>query len=84
MLNSSEGEKFQKILEIIDNGETQLPDFQRGWVWEDRRSHIVRNSFRFASCLQLTRNFGMEQITKTSSGHGIGAGCFVEGRYRDE
>lgn len=25
------------ILRDIDNGTTQLPDFQRGWVWEDNR-----------------------------------------------
>ncbi len=26
-----------KILEDIGNGKTQLPDFQRGWVWDDDR-----------------------------------------------
>lgn len=25
------------ILKSIDEGRTQLPDFQRGWVWEDNR-----------------------------------------------
>lgn len=25
------------ILKSIDEGKTQLPDFQRGWVWEDQR-----------------------------------------------
>ena len=25
------------ILKSIDEGKTQLPDFQRGWVWEDPR-----------------------------------------------
>ncbi|MDO4548172.1 MAG: DUF262 domain-containing protein [Clostridia bacterium] len=25
------------ILKNIDNGTTQLPDFQRGWVWDDER-----------------------------------------------
>jgi uncharacterized protein with ParB-like and HNH nuclease domain len=26
-----------KILGDIDNGKNQLPDFQRGWVWDDER-----------------------------------------------
>lgn len=25
------------VLSDIDNGTTQLPDFQRSWVWEDNR-----------------------------------------------
>ena len=25
------------ILKDVDNGKIQLPDFQRGWVWDDNR-----------------------------------------------
>lgn len=25
------------LMKSIDNGTTQLPDFQRGWVWDDNR-----------------------------------------------
>lgn len=28
---------IKKILEDIENGNNQLPDFQRGWVWDDNR-----------------------------------------------
>jgi hypothetical protein len=33
----SENEAIADILQSIDKGKTQLPDFQRGWVWEDNR-----------------------------------------------
>lgn len=31
------GESLKDILASIHKGETQLPDFQRGWVWDDGR-----------------------------------------------
>jgi len=34
---TSRNEAISDILKSIDNGKTQLPDFQRGWVWEDNR-----------------------------------------------
>lgn len=33
----SNNESISDILKSIDEGKTQLPDFQRGWVWEDGR-----------------------------------------------
>ena len=33
----SNNESLSDILKSIDEGRTQLPDFQRGWVWEDSR-----------------------------------------------
>lgn len=27
---------LKDVLDSIAKGETQLPDFQRGWVWDDR------------------------------------------------
>lgn len=36
MINSN-NESIADILRSIDEGKTQLPDFQRGWVWEDGR-----------------------------------------------
>lgn len=36
-MTGTNGESLKEILESIDKGETQLPDFQRGWVWEDKR-----------------------------------------------
>lgn len=29
--------KLEEVLKTIDQGETQLPDFQRGWVWDNDR-----------------------------------------------
>lgn len=34
---TSNNEPISDILKSIDEGKTQLPDFQRGWVWEDSR-----------------------------------------------
>ena len=25
------------LMKAVDNGSAQLPDFQRGWVWDDER-----------------------------------------------
>jgi len=46
-----------KLLEQIHSGELQLPDFQRGWVWDD--SHIrsliasITRSFPIGSVMLL-------------------------------
>lgn len=34
---TSNNQPIADILKTIDEGKTQLPDFQRGWVWEDQR-----------------------------------------------
>lgn len=34
---TSNNESISDILKSINDGKTQLPDFQRGWVWEDER-----------------------------------------------
>lgn len=34
---SSNDESISEILKSIHEGKVQLPDFQRGWVWEDER-----------------------------------------------
>ena len=34
MFDSSK-ESLQSLLQRIHSGQTQLPDFQRGWVWDD-------------------------------------------------
>ncbi len=36
-MTGTNGEGLKEILESIHKGETQLPDFQRGWVWDDGR-----------------------------------------------
>ncbi len=29
--------QLTKLMKEVDNGAAQLPDFQRGWVWDDGR-----------------------------------------------
>ena len=36
----STSEMLKSILDSVKSGRTQLPDFQRGWVWDDER---IRN-----------------------------------------
>lgn len=37
---TSNNQSLQDILRSIDEGKIQLPDFQRGWVWEDNRKKL--------------------------------------------
>lgn len=50
-------EQLQKLLERVDAGEIQLPDFQRGWVWDEdnMRSLLasVLNGFPVGALLTL-------------------------------
>ncbi|MEZ4706321.1 MAG: hypothetical protein R3A44_03905 [Caldilineaceae bacterium] len=32
-------ESLSDLLRSIADGKTQLPDFQRGWVWDDEHIH---------------------------------------------
>ena len=40
-MTGTNGESLKEILSSIDKGETQLPDFQRGWVWDDKRIQML-------------------------------------------
>ena len=40
-MTGTNGEALKEILSSIDKGETQLPDFQRGWVWDDKRIQML-------------------------------------------
>jgi hypothetical protein len=50
-------EPLQKILEEIRTGKTQLPDFQRGWIWDDERIQSllasVSESFPIGAIMML-------------------------------
>ena len=37
------------LMKSIDNGTTQLPDFQRGWVWDDNRIRALMYSTFYLS-----------------------------------
>ena len=47
------------LMKSIDNGTTQLPDFQRGWVWDDNRIRAliasITNSFPVKLPIQPNR-----------------------------
>lgn len=55
MINSN-NESIADILISIDEGKTQLPDFQRGWVWENGRIRAliasISNGYPKAKFLQ--------------------------------
>jgi len=39
-----------EILKDVDSGKIQLPDFQRGWVWDDNRiKSIIASVAKFFS-----------------------------------
>lgn len=60
MINSN-NESIADILKSIDEGKTQLPDFQRGWVWEDGRIRAliasISNGVLLCSCKQVETIF---------------------------
>ena len=41
-------ESLQNILNDVRNGTTQLPDFQRGWIWDDERIQSLLASVSLA------------------------------------
>jgi hypothetical protein len=51
---------LSKLLQQIVDGEIQLPDFQRGWIWDD--SHIR------ASLVSIARSFPIGSIMLLESG----------------
>ena len=56
--------RLQEILEEVQNGSTQLPDFQRGWVWDDDRitSLIASVSMGFPIGALMTLGTGGEGV----------------------
>jgi len=56
----SDNEKLTYLLDKIENYEIQLPDFQRGWVWEDSR---IRNLLA-----SLTKGFPIGAIMLLEAG----------------
>ena len=42
-------ESIQELIKYADSGKIQLPDFQRGWVWDDERIKALISS--------ITQNF---------------------------
>ena len=56
---------LQEILSSVGKGETQLPDFQRGWVWDDERIKglIASLSRSFPIGTVMTLGTGSADIT---------------------
>ena len=40
-------ESIQELIKYADSGKIQLPDFQRGWVWDDERIKALISSVFF-------------------------------------
>lgn len=56
--------QITELMKAIDNAETQLPDFQRGWVWEDDRIQAliasITNNFPIGAVMFL--EYGNENV----------------------
>ena len=60
------------LLDDVENGRIQLPDFQRGWVWEDDRIKdllvSVANMFPIGAIMSLTAGGNMRFKTRPIEG----------------
>ena len=57
--------QIDQILDEVGNGKTQLPDFQRGWVWDDHhiRDLIASVSLSFPIGAVMTLETGGEDVS---------------------
>ncbi|MCR5146739.1 MAG: DUF262 domain-containing protein [Clostridia bacterium] len=73
----SDNEKLSTLLNQVQNHEIQLPDFQRGWVWEDTRIRALLAS--------LTKGFPIGAIMLLESGGDFNFKCKnIEGSGNEE
>lgn len=73
----SDNEKLSILLNQVQNHEIQLPDFQRGWVWEDTRIRALLAS--------LTKGFPIGAIMLLESGGDFNFKCKnIEGSGNEE
>lgn len=73
----SDNEKLSTLLNQVQNHEIQLPDFQRGWVWEDTRIRALLAS--------LTKGFPIGAIMLLESGGDFNFKCKnIEGSGDEE
>lgn len=73
----SDNEKLSVLLNQVQNHEIQLPDFQRGWVWEDTRIRALLAS--------LTKGFPIGAIMLLESGGDFNFKCKnIEGSGDEE
>src|SRR5580704_16829316 len=54
-------EQLSDLLASIRNGKTQLPDFQRGWVWDDEHIRSLRAS--------ISRSFPVGAVMMLQTGN---------------
>lgn len=64
----SNNQAIADILKAIDEGRIQLPDFQRGWVWEDQRIRADDFDTYFAERQQALLRLIAEATGKAVSG----------------
>lgn len=83
-MTSIKGNRLRNILDSINKGETQLPDFQREWVWEDRRIRAliasVTNDYPIGAAM-LLEYAGSDAHFKCRPIAGVTDPEYVEPRY---
>ena len=47
--------KITDLMATVHSGKTQLPDFQRGWVWDDERYHLIQYIIDDEETLQISK-----------------------------
>ncbi|MGI6458670.1 MAG: hypothetical protein ACOX5J_00990 [Candidatus Hydrogenedentales bacterium] len=56
-------ESLKKVLDDIASGTTQLPDFQRGWVWDDNHvKSLLARAHSSSKCTQGDFSFLQEDF----------------------
>ena len=74
------------LLSQVENGKIQLPDFQRGWVWEDDRIRglLASISRRFPIGVIMTLDSGGNINFKTRLVEGVGQGNHTNESIQDK
>ena len=59
---TSDHQSLSEILTTVEQAKLQLPDFQRGWVWDDERIKSllasVSREFPIGAVMMLGENWG--------------------------
>ena len=63
---------LKNLLDSIENGDIQLPDFQRGWVWDDARIKdlllSISRGFPIGAVMTLDASGDVQFVSKLIEG----------------
>ena len=63
---------LKNLLDAVENGDIQLPDFQRGWVWDDARIKdllvSISRGFPIGAVMTLDASGGVQFVSKLIEG----------------